>query len=76
VPEKPPDSGGDLRELRGRLLREAARVSAATKRALGSVVQEAAKGAFTLATLRTLPRSEAGKIAAALHELERMAVAR
>ncbi len=77
APENPPpDSGGDLSELRGRLLCEAARLSAATKRTLGSLVREAAKGAFTLATLRTLPGSEACKVEAALRELERMAVAR
>jgi len=69
------DDGG-LGELRGRLLREAARVSGALNRTLGDVVQEAAKGSFTLATLRTLPEAEAAKVAAALHELERTAVAR
>ena len=37
------DDGGNLGELRGRLLREAARVSGATNRTLGDVIQEAAK---------------------------------
>src|SRR5437016_1800226 len=50
----PANAVGDLGELRGRLLREAARVSGAMNRTLGDVIQEAAKGAFTLATLRTL----------------------
>jgi hypothetical protein len=65
-----------MAELRGRLLREAARVSGALNRTLGDVIQGAAKGAFTLATLRTLPEDEAGKVVAALHELERTAVPR
>ena len=69
-------NGGTLDELRGRLLREAARVSGAMNRTLGDVIQEAAKGAFTLATLRTLGDSESGKVEAALRELEQMAAAR
>jgi hypothetical protein len=68
--------GSDLGELRGRLLREAARVSGATNRTLGDVIQQASKGAFTLATLRKLGDSEAGKVEAALKELEHVAVAR
>ena len=44
----------------------------ATKRTLGNVVQEAAQGAFTLATLRTLPGSEADKVEAARRESERI----
>lgn len=51
-------------------------MSGALNRTLGDVIQEAAKGAFTLATLRTLPEAEAGKVAAALHELEGTAVQR
>ena len=65
----------DLGDLRGRLLREAARVSGATNRTLGDVIQEAAKGAFTLATLRTLENSDAGKLEATLRKLEQTAVA-
>jgi hypothetical protein len=70
------NSSADLAELRGRLLREGARVSGALNRTLGDVIQKAAKGAFTLATLRTLGDSDAGKVEAALKELEHMAVAR
>lgn len=66
----------ELGELRGRLLREAARVSGAMNRTLGDVIQEAAKGAFTLATLRTLGDSDASKVEAALRELEHTALAR
>jgi len=66
----------DLAELRGCLLREAARVSGAMNRTLGDVIQEAAKGGFTLATLRTLGDSDVGKVEAALRELEHIAVAR
>ncbi|HKE29060.1 MAG TPA: hypothetical protein VKB88_42205 [Bryobacteraceae bacterium] len=51
-------------------------MSAATKRTLASVVREAATGAFTLAAWRTLRGPEGAKVAAVLHELERMAVAR
>lgn len=72
----PTDGESDLGELRGRLLREAARVSGAMNRTLGDVIQEAAKGAFTLATLRTLGDSDASKVEAALRELEHTAVAR
>jgi hypothetical protein len=67
---------GNLSELRGRLLREAARVSGAMNRTLGDVIQEVARGAFTLATLGTLGDSDAGKVEAALRELEQMAAAR
>jgi hypothetical protein len=42
----------DLGKLRGLLLQEAARVRCATNRTLGEVIQEAADGAFTLATLK------------------------
>ncbi|MFN7995355.1 MAG: Rad52/Rad22 family DNA repair protein [Bryobacteraceae bacterium] len=72
----PANGESDLGELRGRLLRQAARVSGAMNRTLGDVIQEAAKGAFTLATLRTLGDSDASKVEAALRELERTAVAR
>lgn len=69
------NGGGDLVDLRGRLLREAARVSGLMKRTLGDVIQEAAKGAFTLATLKTLGDADAAKVEAALRELEGMPVA-
>jgi len=51
-------------------------VSGAMNRTLGDVIQEAAKGAFTLATLRALGDSDVGKVEAALRELEHIAVAR
>jgi hypothetical protein len=73
-----PESTGvprDLGELRGLLLREAARVSGATNRTLGEVVQEAASGAFTLASLKSLGTADADKIEAALRKLQVMAVA-
>jgi hypothetical protein len=69
------NAGGDLGELRGRLLREAARVSSLMNRTLGDVIQEAAKGAFTLATLKTLGDADAAKVEAALRELEGMRAA-
>ena len=72
----PANGQNDLGELRGRLLREAARVSGPMNRTLGDVIQEAAKGAFTLATLRTLGDSDASKVEAALRELEHTAVTR
>jgi hypothetical protein len=70
------DGGENLSELRGHLLREAARVSGATNRTLGGVIQEVAKGAFTLATLGTLGDADAGKVEAALRVLAQMAAAR
>jgi hypothetical protein len=66
---------GDLGEVRGLLLREAARVSGATKRTLGDVIQEAASGAFTLASLKSLGTADANKVEAALRRLQAMAVA-
>jgi hypothetical protein len=70
------NGSADLAELRGRLLREAARVSSAMNRTLGDVIHEAAKGRFTLTTLRTFGDSDADKVETALRELEHMALAR
>jgi hypothetical protein len=67
-------SGANLGELRGRLLREASRVSGAANRSLGDVIEQAANGAFTLTTLGALGDADAGKVEAALKELERMSV--
>jgi hypothetical protein len=69
------EAAADLGELRDRLLREAARVSSATNRTLGDVIQEAASGAFTLASLKSLGTADADKIEAALRRLQAMAVA-
>ena len=66
--------GSDLSTLRGRLLREAARVTGATNLTLGDVIQEAATGAFNLATLKALGAADIGKMEAALRKLEQMAV--
>lgn len=74
APENTEVTGG-LGELRGLLLREAARVSGATNRTLGDVIQEAASGAFTLASLKSLGAADADKIEAALRKLQAMAVA-
>lgn len=63
----------DLSELRGRLLQEATRVSGETKRTLAEVINQAAKGAFSLATLKTLGVADVGKVQAALTELEQIA---
>ena len=65
----------DPGELRSLLLREAARVSGATNRTLGEVIQEAASGAFTLASLKSLGTADADKVEAALRRLQAMAVA-
>jgi hypothetical protein len=65
----------DVGKLRGLLLREAARVSGATHRTLGAVVQEATDGAFTLATLKSLGAADVAKVQTALRKLRRMAVA-
>lgn len=70
----PAQDGNDLSTLRGRLLREAARVTGATNRTLGDVIQEAATGAFNLATLKALGAADIGKVEAALRKLEQMAV--
>ena len=51
-------------------------MNGAMNRTLGDVIQEAAKGAFTLATLRTLGESDASKVEAALRELEHTGVPR
>jgi hypothetical protein len=62
-----------LSDLRGRLLQEAARVSGATNRTLAEVINQAANGTFSFATLRTLGEADVGKVRAALTELGRMA---
>ncbi len=69
--------GGDagLSELRGRLLREANRVSSATGRPLAAVINQAANGTFTFANLRTLGAADMGKVQTALTEIQRMATA-
>ena len=66
------DTAG-LSELRGRLLREANRVSGATGRPLAVVINQAANGTFTFANLRTLGAADIGKVQTALTELQRMA---
>ena len=66
------DTAG-LSELRGRLLREANRVSGATGRSLAVVINQAANGTFTFANLRTLGAADIGKVQTALTELERIA---
>jgi hypothetical protein len=66
------DTAG-LSELRGRLLREANRVSGATGRPLAVVINQAANGTFTFANLRTLGAADIGKVQTALTELERIA---
>jgi hypothetical protein len=73
--EETGDGAGDLGELRGRLLREAARMSWATNRTLGEVIHEAASGAFTLATLKSLGAADATKVEAALRKLESASIA-
>jgi hypothetical protein len=68
-------STDDLAAARGRLLREAARVSGATNQTLAEVIQRASKGAFTLATLKSLGPADIGGVQAALNELERLTAA-
>jgi hypothetical protein len=64
-----------LSELRGRLLHEANRVSSAARRPLADVINEAAKGTFNFASLKTLDAADIGKVLAALTELERIVAA-
>jgi len=61
-----------LSELRGRLLQEAARVSGATNRTLAEVINQAANGTFSFATVRTLGEADVGKVRSALTELGRL----
>jgi hypothetical protein len=65
----------NLSELRGRLLREANRVSSATGQPLAAVVNQAANGTFTFANLRTLGAADIGNVRTALTELQKMATA-
>lgn len=60
-----------LSDLRGRLLHEANRVSCAKRRPLADVINEAARGSFTFANLKTLGEADKGKVADALAELHR-----
>jgi hypothetical protein len=64
----------DLAAVRGRLLHEAARVSSVTKETLAEVIRRASKGAFTLATLKSLGVADIAAVRSAVSELERMAV--
>jgi hypothetical protein len=64
-----------LSELRGRLLQEAARVSGATNRTLAEVINQAANGTFSFATLRALGEADVGKVRSALTELRHMGAA-
>ncbi|MEZ5398680.1 MAG: Rad52/Rad22 family DNA repair protein [Bryobacteraceae bacterium] len=64
-----------LSELRGRLLHEANRVSGATRRPLAEVINQAAKGSFTFANLKTLGEADIGKVVTALAEIQRMETA-
>ncbi len=64
-----------LSELRGRLLHEANRVSSAARRPLADVINEAAKGTFNFASLKTLGDADIGKVLAALTELQRTTAA-
>jgi hypothetical protein len=50
-------------------------VSSAARRPLADVINEAAKGTFNFATLKTLGDADTGKVLAALTELERIAAA-
>jgi hypothetical protein len=70
-----PQSTEVLAAARGRLLREAARVSGATNRTLAEVIQRASKGAFTLATLKSLGVADIGVVQAALTELKSLTAA-
>ncbi len=64
-----------MSELRGRLLREANRVSSATRRPLADVINQAAKGTFNFANLKTLCPADTDKVLAALVELQRLEAA-
>jgi hypothetical protein len=64
-----------LSELRGRLLHEANRVSSATRRPLADVINQAAKGTFNFANLKTLGPADTDKVLAALVELQRLEAA-
>ena len=59
--------------MRGRLLLEANRVSSATGRPLAAVINQAAKGTFTFANLRTLGVADIGKVQNVLAELQKIA---
>jgi hypothetical protein len=63
----------ELSDLRGRVLREAARVSGATKRTLGDVLHQATDGTVTLAALKSIGAEQKPLLHAALKKLEEMA---
>jgi hypothetical protein len=71
--EAPPDGAAVLSDLRGRLLQEASRVSAATRRTLAQVINEAANGAFKFANLKDVRAEDVRKVREVLAALERMA---
>jgi hypothetical protein len=63
----------DLATVKGRLLREAARVSSATHETLAEVIQRVSKGSFTLSALKSLGVSDIVAVRAALEELTQVA---
>lgn len=65
-------SQASLSDLRGALLQEANRVSSASRRSLAEVINEAAKGTFSFATLRTLSDADLENVRGALHYLQGM----
>ena len=60
---------GALAEARGSLLREASRVSTATRRSLADVINQAANGAFQFSGLSSLGDEDLPAIQTALHNL-------
>jgi hypothetical protein len=60
----------DIATAKGRLLREAARVSSATHETLAEVIRRASKGAFSLAKLKSLGEGDVAAVRAALSQLE------
>ena len=70
--ERKQSGAASLGELRGRLLHAANRVSGATRRPLAEVINQAAKGSFTFANLKTLGEADIGKVVTALAEIQRM----
>jgi hypothetical protein len=74
-PHENQSESASLSELRGRLLHEANRVSGATRRPLADVINQAAKGSFTFANLKTLGEADKDNVVAALSEIQRVGAA-
>jgi hypothetical protein len=69
-------NAGDISAMRGRLLQEARRVAAQSRKSLAEVIAIASGGLLEFAELGRLSATDCAKVQTAIQELERMAASR